>query len=60
MQARHAGVGGGTGQVDLRVDAPGLAAPPDADLGPGEVEPPLRDGDVIHLGAWTALRVTSG
>jgi FHA domain len=21
---------------------------------------PLRDGDVIHLGAWTALRVTSG
>ena len=21
---------------------------------------PLRDGDVIHLGAWTALTVTSG
>jgi pSer/pThr/pTyr-binding forkhead associated (FHA) protein len=21
---------------------------------------PLRDGDVIHLGAWTALRVTGG
>ena len=21
---------------------------------------PLRDGDLIHLGAWTALRVTSG
>ena len=30
----------------------------------GEIPPgatvPLRDGDVIHLGAWTALAVTSG
>jgi hypothetical protein len=31
----------------------------DAEIPPG-APVPLRDGDVIHLGAWTALTITSG
>jgi pSer/pThr/pTyr-binding forkhead associated (FHA) protein len=30
-----------------------------AEIAPGTAVP-LRDGDVIHLGAWTALTITSG
>ena len=30
-----------------------------AELAPGQVVP-VRDGDRIHLGAWTELRLTRG
>ena len=43
VQPRDPGIGGRPGQVDLRLDVAGHAAPPDADLRPGEPEPPFGD-----------------
>src|SRR6516162_1420359 len=43
VQPRYPRIDGRAGQVDFRLDVAGHAAPPDADLRPGEREPPLRD-----------------
>src|SRR5580704_34802 len=57
VQPADAGVGGRAGQVDLRIQAPGHAPPPDPHLVAGEPEPPFGAvGGERHLGPVRAAR----